>query len=104
MLFPKIHRYNMFPPKCITPPCKNIEVTTVASAGTRARSVGSCIWLKSTAGITPRLKTARSPPACPSVDCHRNTRTQPTIKAIVMIGVIEIGLSSCSGITAGAHN
>ncbi len=32
-LSPKIHRYSMFPPRCIHPPWRNIDVKSVAQNG-----------------------------------------------------------------------
>ncbi|MND04080.1 hypothetical protein D3C83_241980 [compost metagenome] len=39
-LSPKIHRYSMFPPACMKPPCRNIDEKTATqenAAGTRPK-------------------------------------------------------------------
>src|SRR3989344_8438976 len=98
ILFPKIQRYSMLPIRCIQPPCMNMEVKTVNVGGTSASSGGSVLSPSNVAGITPRRYTAISKPRVPSDSCHRKTSVASTIRAIVMYGLVVVGLSSCSGI------
>jgi hypothetical protein len=71
MLSPKIHRYNMFPARCIQLPCRNIDVTIVAAGGTVAISGGSWACPSSTAGMTPSEKIARLNPGASMEACQK---------------------------------
>ena len=44
----------MLPPRCSQPPCRNIEVTRVSSAGTIARLGGNARSPVTTAGMAPK--------------------------------------------------
>ena len=88
----------MLPMRCIQPPCRNIDVNTVATGGTIASSGGRRAPSNNTAGMTPSANTATWASRGPSEVCHRNASTQAPMSTQLTTGVIELGLSSRSGI------
>ena len=79
MLSPKIHRYSIFPRKCIQPPCRNIELKIVIQAGTDAKPGSSSTVPNKWPGISPNVMVAASPPS-PNDSCHKKARAQAAIR------------------------
>ena len=83
-LSPKIHRYSMLPPKCISPPCRNIEVmSAIGENYGRHQAVGEDEGLA--AGAEVRADT-------------RTPARSATMMPIVTTGVEREGMTSRRGI------
>ena len=61
----------MLPARCRKPPCRNIDVKTVATGGTIASSGARSARPVRTAGMTPRVKMLRLKPGAPPEICQR---------------------------------
>jgi len=85
--------------RCIQPPCRNIEDSTVIPAGTMIRRGSSLVSSNDTAGTYPNPYKIRSSPLLPSDIPQRNTAVHGAIMDTVTTGWIRVGLSSREGIT-----
>src|SRR5262245_2715968 len=94
-LSPKIHRYHMFPMKCIQPPCRNMDVMSVATS--TGMDVSPASDANSRPGTTPHSRR-NSGMFSPSESSYRNAIRFARMIARVTTGILCAGLSSRSGI------
>lgn len=85
-LFPKIHRYSMFPIRCIQPPCRNMELSTVMGGEASASSAGNSAPPRSRAGMNPSPMMTACCACGGSETVHKNASEDATIKLTVTMG------------------